>query len=329
MSEADHIHEVLEQLAVLAPVEAEKPMSPPEALKRFKSRAKSPGTPGVLNARRTRTMTKRRYAAVGLTFVIVLGVLMAFPSVRAAAGDFLGLFRVQKFAPISVSPRQLALLEQLSEQDMMPGEFVSTQEPGEPERVESLSEASERAGYRIRTLPFRQELDEIYVTGAGSGYVIVNLAGARAIVEAAGADPLLLPDSLEGARIDVHVYQAVQQLFRDGYTLMQTQSPEISYPPGVDPTLLGEAVLQVLGMDADSARRTAGTIDWTSTLLLPIPQEMGTYREVTISGGPGVLIEPINPDEDPAVMWQRDGILYMLTGPVFSEDLIQQANAVN
>ena len=70
----------------------------------------------------------RRFAAVGLTVVVAIAVLMAFPSVRAAASDFLGLFRVQQFAPISVSPQQLALLERLGEEGLEPGEFVVTQE---------------------------------------------------------------------------------------------------------------------------------------------------------------------------------------------------------
>ena len=75
-------------------------------------------------------MSTRRIAAMGLTVVVAIAVLMAFPSVRAAASDFLGLFRVKTFAPISVSPQQLAVLERLGEEGLEPGEFVVTQELG-------------------------------------------------------------------------------------------------------------------------------------------------------------------------------------------------------
>ena len=60
-------------------------------------------------------MYRQRTWAIGLAAVLFFAVLFSFPAVRAAASDFLGLFRVQKFAPISISPEQMAMLEQLAE----------------------------------------------------------------------------------------------------------------------------------------------------------------------------------------------------------------------
>ena len=144
---------------------------------------------------------------------MAIAILMAFPSVRAAAGEFLGLFRVQTFAPISVSTQQLALLEQLGEEGLEPGEFVVTEEIGEPETVDSPEEAAALAGYTPKELPNRGELIRTYMMSGGAGHLIVDLEGARAIVAAAGADPLLLPDSLNGARVDVTVHDSVGLLY--------------------------------------------------------------------------------------------------------------------
>ena len=83
-------------------------------------------------------MFKRRTVAVGLAFVLLLAILFSFPAVRAGASEFLGLFRVQKFAPISISPEQIALLEQLAEEGMEPGELVIRNEPGAITPVGSL-----------------------------------------------------------------------------------------------------------------------------------------------------------------------------------------------
>ena len=77
-----------------------------------------------------------------------------------------------------------------------PGEFVVTQEIGEPESVDSPEAAATVVGFTPKSLPNRGELIRTYVMEGGAGHLIVDLAGARAIVEAAGADPLLLPDSL-------------------------------------------------------------------------------------------------------------------------------------
>jgi hypothetical protein len=274
-------------------------------------------------------MSNRRVFAAGLSFVVVLALLMVFPSVRAAANDFLGLFRVQRFAPISVSPQQLAMLERLSEEGLEPGEFVVTQELGEPETVESPEAAATAAGFVPQSLPNRAELIRTYVMDGGAGHLIVNLAGARAIVEAAGADPLLLPDSLDGARVDVTVYDSIGQLYDSGALLIQAPSPDVNYPADVDPTVLGEALLQVLGMEPAEARQIAQSIDWTSTLLLPIPQDLGTYREVTVNGVSGVLLEPFDSGAEPAVVWQKDGMVYMMrAGRLDVDELLAQANTV-
>ncbi len=274
-------------------------------------------------------MSTRRIATVGLTLVVAIAVLMAFPSVRAAAGEFLGLFRVQQFAPISVSTQQLALLERLGDEGLEPGEFVVTQELGEPESVDSPEAAAAVAGFTPRTLPNRGELIRTYVMAGGAGHLIVDLAGARAIVEAAGADPLLLPDSLDGARVDVTVHDSIGQLYDNGVLLIQSPSPDVNYPADVNPSLLGEALLQVLGTEPAEAQRIAQSIDWTSTLLLPIPQSLGSYREVTVNGVTGVLLEPFDTDEEAALVWQQDGMVYMMrAGRLSVDELLAQANTV-
>jgi hypothetical protein len=329
MSDPDDMQDVLEQLTMLAPEPGDAPHPPAIALARLKQRAMLPASQGIDKQRRKQIMSNRRFIAAGLTLVTAITLLIAFPSVRAAAGEFLGLFRVQKFAPISVSPQQLALLGQLQEQGLTPGEFVTLKEPGEPISVASPEEAASLTGYNLRSLADRDLPIEVYVTEDAAGYLEVDLAGARAIVEAAGVDPLLLPDSLDGARINVETYQAVQQLRSDGLMLMQTPSPNVVYPTDVDPALLGEAFLQILGVEASAARELAQTIDWTGTMLLPIPQGVGTYSEVTIDGVTGVAIQPVDPETDPGIIWQRDGMVYMISGPLPVEDLIQQANRLD
>jgi len=330
MDEQEHdIREALERLATLAP-DAHEAAAPRRALARFQQHVADRRMPGGrLNSRRISIMSTRRIATVGLTLVVAIAVLMAFPSVRAAAGEFLGLFRVQQFAPISVSTQQLALLERLGEEGLEPGEFVVTQELGEPESVDSPEAAAAVAGFTPRTLPNRGELIRTYVMAGGAGHLIVDLAGARAIVEAAGADPLLLPDSLDGARVDVTVHDSIGQLYDNGVLLIQSPSPDVNYPADVNPSLLGEALLQVLGTEPAEAQRIAQSIDWTSTLLLPIPQSLGSYREVTVNGVTGVLLEPFDTDEEAALVWQQDGMVYMMrAGRLSVDELLAQANTV-
>ncbi len=330
MNEQEHdIHAALERLAALAP-DAADDAAPQRALARLRQHMTAGAAPvGRLTNGRNGFMSTRRMAMFGLTVVLALAVLMAFPSVRAAAGEFLGLFRVQQFAPISVSPQQLALLENLGEAGLTPGEFVVTQDIGEPQTVDSPEAAAAIAGFEPQTLPRRGDLIRTYVMTGGAGHLIVDLAGARAIVEAAGADPLLLPDSLDGAQVDVTVYDSIGQLYDNGALLIQSPSPDVNYPADVDPTVLGEALLQVLGTEPVEARRIAQSIDWTSTLLLPVPQDLGSFREVTVNGVSGVLLEPFNAESEAAVIWQKDGMLFMFrSGRLSVDELMARANTL-
>lgn len=331
MNETDaEYQDVLDHLSVLAPGDADRPLPAARALVQVSSQ---------LNARRRNPISdlvrsnsemnnRKTIMALGATAVLAVVLLVAFPSVRAAAGDFLGLFRVETFTPISVSPQQIALLEQLDTEGFNPGEMVVTTEPGEPLQVASPAEAGAQTGYNVRSLSGIMGEPEAFVMPEASGYLVVDLAGARAIVEAVGVDPLLLPDSLDGARIDVNVSPSVQQVWADGTMLMQTASPYVNYPEGVDPAILGEAMLRVLGMDADSAQQMARSIDWTSTMLLPIPREFASYRQVGVDGTGGVAITPLDGSSEAALMWQKGGMVYVLSGPTSVEGLISLADGM-
>lgn len=321
--------EVLDCLSVLAPGAEDSPRPARQALATVHQQiAARPTNRAGSWIRSTNHMSNKRVYAVGLTLVLAVLALMAFPAVRAAASDFLGLFRVQKFAPISVSPEQMAMLERLGDEGVSPGEFVTVKEPGEPLSVGTIEAAETITGLDLKQLKGRDIPVEVYVTDDANGYLVVELAGARAILSAAGVDPMLLPDSMDGSKIDVTVFDSVQQIYGNGVTFMQTPSPLVAYPENVDATLLGEAMLRILGTDPAAARQIAQSIDWTSTLLMPIPQDQATYRDVNIKGSVGVLLEPYDPAAYPAVVWQQDGMVYMMTGPVGADELLRLANTV-
>ncbi len=313
--------EVLDQLSLLAPRAADKPQPAARAYAQLQGQIEPVESGSSQWTRSFGAMFKRKTVAVGLTFVLLLAVLFSFPAVRAGASEFLGLFRVQKFAPISISPDQIAVLEQLAEEGMEPGELVIRNEPGAITPVDSLREASSRTGLDVRTLPDLGEPHGINVVDGGDGYLIIDLAAARALVEAAGADPALLPDSLDGARVDVTAFAGVQQVWGEDTVFMQTESPLVAYPDDIDPTVLGEALLQVLGTEPREARRIAKSIDWASTLLLPIPTEMVTFNEVLVDGVNGVALTPLD-GTGSALLWQKEGKMYMLRGEGSVEELV-------
>ena len=76
----------------------------------------------------------------------------------------------------------------------------------------------------------------------------------------------------------------------DCTTLTQMPSPSISAPPGLDIPKISGAFLQVLGMSPEEAAQIAQTVDWTTTLVIPIPRYGTSYQEVVVDGLEGTLI---------------------------------------
>ncbi len=327
MNQDEEYQDVMEQLSALAPQKGDAPRAPQQAFARLQRDLEAPQQSPLTYFRRLITMSRQKLALSGLAALALLVVAFSLPPVRAAASDFLGLFRVQKFAAISISPQQMALLEEIAEEGLYPGEFQSVEDPGSPQEVASLQEATEQTGNPVRTIAGRDAPSRIQVTGAGSGRLIVDVDQARRILRAADVDPALLPDSLDGAEVDVTIFPAVEQRWSDGVTLMQSESPLIDYPDDVDPTVLGQALLQMLGMSEAEAQRLSASIDWSSTLLLPVPENIATFSEVTVDGVSALALSSVDGGES-SLIWQKDGAIYVLVGPNTPAELQQMAEAV-
>lgn len=313
MKQTDDVQDVMEQLSILAPQPGDAPRAPQQALAQLKSRLDERRESPLITLWRNLSMRKHRVAISGLVAVMLIIAVLALPPVRAAASDFLGLFRVQKFAAISISPQQMVLLEQVAEQGLYPGEFHAIQDPAPPQEVATLEEATALAGGPVRTAAALGPPTRIQVSGAGSGRLVVDLQSARRILRAADVNPRLLPDSLDGAEINATIYPAVEQRWGDELVLMQSQSPQIDYPDDVNADVIGQALLQMLGMSQAEAERLASNIDWSSTLLLPVPEKLATFSEVNVNGNSALALTSLEDGEN-SLMWQQDGVIYVLIG---------------
>ncbi|MCB8967677.1 MAG: hypothetical protein H6660_12380 [Ardenticatenaceae bacterium] len=323
------LQEVMNQLSLLEPGPGDVPKPASRALAEVQRQIHAPrSTPLHTFWRSFFANSNRRMATAVALLTLVFAFALSFPSVRAAASDFLGLFRVQKFAAIAISPQQLAVLSRIAEEGLMPGEIEVLSEPGATHSVASLQDAAQAAAMdRVRTPSLLGDADTVFVMDGGQARLTLDLEGVREILTMAGADPSLLPDSLDGTQVDVVVYAGIELDWDDGTWLVQMPSPLVTYPEDLNYVMLGEALLQALGMSPDEAARLAQQVDWTSTLLLPIPQSTANFNEVNINGSSGLALSSLD-DDYGAVIWQQDGILYLLSGQGSVNELIRLANSV-
>lgn len=332
------------RLTALDPEPHETPDAP-EALARFRT-AVQPAPTTWTRVKERLEMIKQtllgsrwRPAIIGLVALAVVLVAFSFAPVRHAAAQFLGVFRVQSFAVIPVDQAQLERLESL--EDMvdsgMLGEPTFLREPGEEQPVADAAAASELAGFRVRApaeLPGEFQRTEFAVQTGPNVLFEIDPAVAQMILAAAGVEDATLPFD-EPVSAEVDVSSVVWQKYALGsrrLTVTQMPSPTVTLPPGVDPVRLGELFLQFLGMPAEDAQRLAATIDWSSTLVIPLPTDVGQFREVQVGGATGLLLEE-QPNRsgyrDRVVMWQRNGIVYGVEGRnIGASDLLMAANSL-
>jgi hypothetical protein len=105
-------------------------------------------------------------------------------------------------------------------------------------------------------------------------------------------------------------------------------SPTISAPPELDVAQIGSSFLQLIGMSPEEAALFSETVDWTTTLLIPIPRHSTTYQEVTVDGVDATLI--LQKDYVPKYMllWIKDDIVYALSGPGNKSTALGIANSL-
>ena len=294
------------------------------------------------NVTRSLEMIKRsaispryRPVLVALSAVMVVALLFSIAPVRIAASDFLGLFRINKFAVIPLDQQQLSRLDELAKQaESQFGKPQVVRERGPEQAVGDAAQASSIAGYTVRTparLPAGASLQRFTVQAGPAMHYEIDRAALETFMRAAGASTAGLPQT-DKLAFDVDIANFATQQYQVGANrleFVQVPSPQVNLPDGIDPTALAETGFLFLGMPAEDAHRMATSIDWTSTLVVPLPTNAARAREVQVDGVNGLLLEDTNNTRrDSALVWEKGNILYFLSGRVDPRIMIDAADSL-
>ena len=99
-------------------------------------------------------------------------------------------------------------------------------------------------------------------------------------------------------------------------SLFELPSPIVSAPQEIDPAQIAQIALQFLGMNANDAASFTQTVDWTSTLVLPVVRGESKYEQVHVNGNEGALLRSANQRQSDhfSLMWVDNGIVFALNG---------------
>jgi hypothetical protein len=286
-------------------------------------------------------------AGAALGAIAVVLVLTVAP-VRAWAESLLGIFRVERFTVLEIDPNALKgnalqnnqLLNQTISR-VLSDEVTVTQKPQKPQPVADAAAASKAAGFAVQLLP--GETPSSMVVRSGGGVQLkLNRDRIQSILDEAGRSDLQIPASVDGATVGVRVPAGVLAFYgncgdlaarAEGnvpdtgarskqapdatcVSLTELPSPVVSAPQELDPAQIAQVVLQFLGMNANDAANFTQTVDWSSTLVLPVVRGKSTYEQMHVNGNDAALLRPVNAAESArfSLMWVDNGIIFNLNG---------------
>ena len=288
----------------------------------------------------TRAATRVLVAACAMVAVVAL---FAIPSVRVSAQALLDLFRVRRFAAVEFNESRLQTLRSLDKDHGLT--VLDRQEkvldPGPPRPVPSRAAASPEVGFAVSGpgyLPEGMTPDSVFVEGEGAMRLSVSEAKLRTLLDQLDLRDVTVPSGLDGRWIVVKKPPIVIQKFRSqrrNAVLVEARSPEVSVPSGWDVERLAEIGLRVLGLDAGEARRISRSTDFRSTLLVPVPTNASTFRQVTVHGQQALLITTTGERgadghrDGVVLMWTEGDRVYCLQGNITPEEIMQMAESLS
>jgi hypothetical protein len=301
-------------------------------------------------------------AAVGL----IVTVLVSINPVRVWAQRVLAMLRVQKIQVVTIDPTTLmSSSEPDSRPYKLFNQFVAdnvvvTIDPGKPEFVSSLTAAAQLAGYPVRMIGGLGAPHSIDVNGETAFQLTINRDRVTTLLDEIGRSDIHIPESANGALIAVHIPKTVISMYGDCLVrqryvshnsqsqaealaerkmermanikdtnctyLIQAPSPTVSVPPDLNMSDIAEAALELAGMTPAEARSFCQTVDWSSTLVVPIPRNSSSYETVTVDGVEGTLItETLSQGNRYSLLWIKNGVIHSLAGHGDSSDALSLA----
>jgi len=104
----------------------------------------------------------------------------------------------------------------------------------------------------------------------------------------------------------------------------------VSMPPDLNMAEIAEAGLQLAGMSPGEAHAFCQTVDWSSTLVIPVPRNSSSYEKVKVDGVEGTLIaETVAQSNRYSLLWIRNGVIYSLMGWGDSGQALNLAASLN
>lgn len=304
-----------------------------------------PETVQVLAPRYAKSTRRRRYGWLAAAAAAVLIALLLLPNAGALAYQFLALFSVQQFQPVSVDPQSFSndLISSLQDFGNMQVQYetvpASMQHPTQTQVRQwihfPLSLPSHLPAGVGQTIHFT-------LLGSADGTFTFNVAKVQAYLAQSGQSGIRIPAQLAGATFTITsdtgvvIHYAgncrlgrVTSLFCTGGTpfyAAEIPSPVVQATGKASLKDLRDFLLSLPRL-APELHSMLQQLDLEKGIVpLPVPREVAA-QQITVHGAPGVVLVD-NSLKVGGLIWQEHGIIYLIASVTTSSmDLLDTANS--
>lgn len=277
-------------------------------------------------------LSPRAAAAVAAA---ALGCSLLIPSVRAAAAEWMGIFRIQEARVVQLDPADfqnaaskfnLANLNPSALKNLIQYEQVKSAKLQEQMSLEEV----EYRGFKAPTyLPAGyQPGREGHWQAETEQLIRIDVDGVNALLSTTGSSAQL-PAELKGQAVRVQMGAVYGFTYHNGekeLQVLQGKTPVISASGQVDVNKLMETLTGVLGDQLGlptNIRSQLRSIDLTKTLPLPVAKDAG--EEIQVQGHTGAFYPG---EERQTVVWVADGRICAVSGDLDKAELLRIAESI-
>jgi hypothetical protein len=302
-----------------------------------------------------------RYAAplVWLAVASVIVLALIFTPLGTLAQGFLTIFEPQQFQPVAVTPMDRQTLRYLPPLEA----YGTLRELARPHMVvvAGPAQAASLARMQLRMPPVLpaniSPTARWSVTSQGSATFTFSAAKARLAAAAAHRPlPPAMPAELDGSTLQVTIGPVVTVTFggdferlkrerikmhrsyreNSGHDMRSAGFPSLVIAQARLPQVLstGASVRQIEGyllrqpgVPPNLAAQIAAIGDPTTTLPIPVPIDRASAQQVLVQGVRGLAVGD-NTGVGAGVVWQRDGYIYGVAGPLPESEVLAIANSL-
>ena len=307
----------------------------------------------------TNQSSKSRLQKIGIVAAVVIVPIawLTIPPTHRLTERFLDSLRMQQVQALNVNlsnftgPNANPTLQQMFT-DMI-SKQVTTTASEQPQAASTVADAGKLTGFQPELPASRKDKPELTVNGRHAFTMVVDRARLQSILQEAGRTDLNLPQSVDGATVQVDIPRTLRarygtcpgprsaaanvatppppsaMQYANCVILAEGPSPKVNAPSQLDLAQLAEIGLELAGMSSDQAHQFLQTVDWRDTLGVSVPRRLLSYQNVTVNGAKGTLLG-LGGRNGPTytLEWTKDGMAYSLTGYGSSGDALSLAESV-